>query len=324
MSRLAWVAPACVLAAVVAVPLLGTPAFADDPASSPSPPPTSSAAPLPVLPTPTPSASPAAPVTQLRAAVDTAGDLVVTWHAGAGDTAFTVTATAAAHRHRVESSGTSASFSKLPAGATVQIAVVAHGPGGDSAPVRITGAMPSAVPVVTGATMKAAPTGLLVSWQPSPHVAVGTRYLVELRGADGSVHSRMVAGTGVTVTGLTRGRLYTGSITAVTDSGRSAAAGLGGVVWTPPPAPAEGPIAAPPPAASTAPSATAAPHTAAPALADSPTRRTLVSSPVAAVSLAGLAVLLGGIAIGLLLRRPSGRPSAPATGTSPIARVPHP
>jgi hypothetical protein len=97
-------------------------------------------------------------VTQLRAAVDTAGDLVVTWHAGAGDTAFTVTATAAAHRHRVESSGTSASFSKLPAGATVQIAVVAHGPGGDSAPVRITGAMPSAVPVVTGATIKAART----------------------------------------------------------------------------------------------------------------------------------------------------------------------
>jgi hypothetical protein len=50
----------------------------------------------------------------------------------------------------------------------------------------------------------------------------------------------------------------------------------------------------------------------------------LVSSPVAAASLAGLAVLLGGIAIGLLLRRPSGRASAPATGTSPIARTPHP
>jgi hypothetical protein len=324
MSRLAWVAPACVLAAVVTGALLGGPASAEEPTSSPSPTPspTGTSQLLPVLPTPTPTPS-AAPVSQLRAAVDTAGALVVTWRAGSGDTSYTVTATAAGRTHRVEATDTTASFSGLPAGTAVQIVVVARGAGGDSIPVTITGAMPSAVPGVTGAAMHPAAAGMLVSWQAPANVAAGTRYLVQLHGADGAVRSRLVTGTTATVTGLTRGVLYTGSITAVTDTGRSAPVTIDGAVWTPPTT-AGGPIAAPQSAPSSAPSATAVPHTAAPVLADSPARRTLVSSPMAAGALAGVAVLLGGIAIGLLLRRPKARPAAPPTQSSPLVRTPHP
>jgi hypothetical protein len=320
MSRLAWVAPACVLAAVVTGALLSGPAAADEPTPSPSPSPTGTTLPLPVLPTPTPTASAAAPVSQLRAAVDTAGALVVSWRPGAGDTSYTVTATAAGRARRVDATVAGASFSGLPSGTAVQIVVVAHGPGGDSTPVRITGAMPSVVPGVTGTAMHPAAAGMVVSWHAPAGLAVGTRYLVELHGADGAVRSRMVTGTSATVTGLTRGVLYTGSITVVTDTGRSAPVPVDGAVWTPPPTIATGPLAAPLPVPSSAPSATVVAHTAAPVLADSPARSTLVSSPIAAAALAGLAVVLGGIAIGLLLRRPRVR-AAPLTQS---VRTPHP
>lgn len=324
MSRLAWVAPACVLAVVVTGALLGGPASADEPTSSPSPSPspTGTTQLLPVLPTPTPTPAPsaAAPVSHLRAAVDTAGDLVVSWRAGAGDTSYTVTATAGRAR-RVDTTVPSASFAGLPPGAAVRIVVVAHGPGGNSTPASITGAMPSVVPGVTGAVMRPAAAGMLVSWQPPVDVAVGTRYLVQLQGADGAMRSRLVAGTSTTVTGLTRGVLYTGSITAVTDTGRSAPVPVDGAVWAPPRTVTTGPIAAPLPARSSAPSPSVAPHTAAPVLADSPARSTLVSSPAAAAALAGLAVVLGGIAIALLLRRPRG-PAAPPLTRDP--RAPHP
>lgn len=320
MSRLAWVAPACVLAVVVTGALLGAPASADEPTPSPSPSPTGTAQLLPVLPTPTPSPSAAAPVTRLRAVVDTEGALVVSWGAGSGDTSFTVTVTAAGRVHRADATATSASFSRLPAGTAVQIVVVAHGPGGDSTPVSITWAMPSAVRRVTGAAMHPAAAGMLVSWRAPAGAVGGTRYLVQLHGADGSVRSRMVTGTTATVTGLTRGVLYTGSITAVTDTGRSAPVAVDGAVWTPPATVAGGPVAAPPSVPSSASSATV-PHTGTPVLADSPARSTLVSSPVAAAALAGLAVVLGGIAIGLLLRRPRPRPAPPLTQN---VRTPHP
>jgi len=323
MSRLAWVAPACVLAAVVTGALLGAPASADEPTSSPSPSPspTGTTQLLPVLPTPTPTPSAAAPVSQLRAAVDTAAALVVSWRAGAGDTSYTVTATAAGRDHRVDTPAVGASFAGLPAGSAVRIVVVAHGPGGDSAPVSITGAMPSVVAGVTGAAMSPVAVGMRVSWRAPVGVATGTRYLVQLRGADGAMRSRLVAGTSTTVTDLTRGVLYTGSITAVTDTGRSAPVPVDGAVWTPPPTAATGPVAAPLPAPSSAPPRSATPHTATPVLADSPARSTLVSSPIAAAALAGLAVVLGGIAIGLLLRRPRPRAAPPLTQD---ARVPHP
>ena len=276
---------------------------------------------LPVLPTPTPTPSAAAPVSQLRAAVDTRGALVVSWRPGSGDTSFTVTATAAGRAHRADVTVSGASFSGLPAGTTVQIVVVAHGAGGDSTPVSITGAMPSVVRGVTGAAMHPTAAGMLVSWHAPAGVPAGTRYLVELRGADGAVRSRLVTGTSATVTGLTRGVLYTGAITAVTDAGRSAAVPVDGAVWTPPAVIAGDPVAAPLPAPSSAASATEVPHSAAPVLADSPARSTLVSSPIAAAALAGLAVVLGGIAIGLLLRRPRARPAAPLTQS---IRTPHP
>lgn len=315
MSRLAWAAPACVLGAVVTGALLAGPASADEPSSTPSPSPTGTTLLLPVLPTPTPTPSAAAPVSRLRAAVDTTGALVVSWRAGAGDTSYTVTATAAGRARRDEATTTEASFSGLPAGTAVRIVVVAHGPGGDSSPVSITGAMPSVVPGVTGAAMHAVAAGMLVSWHVPLHVVSGTRYLVQLRGADGAMRSRLVTGTSTTVTGLTRGVLYTGSITAVTDTGRSAPVPVDGAVWTPPAAVATGPVAVPVPSPSSPPSRSAAPHPAAPVLADSRARSPLVSSPVAAAALAGLAVLLGGIAIGLLLRRPRPRSSPPLPQT---------
>lgn len=323
MSRLAWMAPACVLAAVVTGALLGGPASADEPTSSPSPSPspTGTTQLLPVLPTPTPTPSAAGPVSHLRAAVDTAGALVVSWRAGTGDTSYTVTATAAGRARRIDGTVPGASFSGFPPGTAVRIVVVAHGPGGDSTPVTITGAMPSLVPGVTGAAMHPAAVGMVVSWQAPVNVAVGTRYLVELRGADGAVRSRLVPGTSATVTGLTRGVLYTGSITAVTDTGRSTPVPVDGAVWAPPTTAATGPLAAPLPAASSTPTTRAIPHTAVPVLADSPARSTLVSSPFAAAALAGLAVVLGGIAIGLLLRRPRARPAPPITQS---VRTPHP
>ena len=152
---------------------------------------------------------------------------------------------------------------------------------------------------------------MLVSWH-APTVG-GVRYLVQLQGADGAVRSRLVSATSATVTGLTRGVLYTGSITVVTDTGRSAPVPVDGAVWTPPlPVAAAGPVAAPPPVPSSAPSATLVPHTTTPVLADSPARSPLVSSPIAAAAPAGLAGVLGGVAIGLLLRRPRAR------GTSPL------
>lgn len=325
MSRLAWVVPACVVAAVVTGGLLGGPALADVPTPSPSPTDTgpSLLQPAPTE-TPTPTPSPAEAVANLHAAVDTTGALVVTWRAGAGDISYTVTATAPGAVRQAETTGISAAFSDLPAGATVRIRVVAHGPGGDSPPVGITGAIPASVPGVTGARMIAGATGMLVSWRPPASAPSGTRYLVELRGADGAVRSRLVAGTRVTVTGLTSGLVYTGSVTTVTDTGRSRPVSLGGVVWTPPAAPDPGAIVAPQAGASAAATASAVPHTASPALADAPTRRTLVSSPIAAAGLAGLAVVLGGSAIGLLLRRPRPRPGAPIPQTSPVARARRP
>ncbi|HET6825358.1 MAG TPA: fibronectin type III domain-containing protein [Amnibacterium sp.] len=310
MSRLAWVAPACVLAAVVTGGLLGGPAAADEPTPSPSPSPTGTTQLLPVVPSPTPTPSRPSPVTRLRAAVDTTGALVVSWRAGAGDTSYTATVTAQGRARHAGATATSASFSGLPPGATVRIVVIAHGPGGDSTPVSITGAMPSVVPGVTGAAMHPVAAGMLVSWH-APTVA-GVRYLAQLQGADGAVRSRLVSATSATVTGLTRGVLYTGSITVVTDTGRSAPVPVDGAVWTPPLPVAAGPVAAPPPVPSSAPSATLVPHTTTPVLADSPARSTLVSSPIAAAALAGLAVVLGGVAIGLLLRRPRAR------GTSPL------
>jgi hypothetical protein len=49
-----------------------------------------------------------------------------------------------------------------------------------------------------------------------------------------------------------------------------------------------------------------------------------VSSPVAAAGLAGLAVVLGGVAIALLLRRPRAGTSPPGTRANPLVRSPHP
>ncbi|HEV7622563.1 MAG TPA: hypothetical protein VGO26_00385 [Amnibacterium sp.] len=165
---------------------------------------------------------------------------------------------------------------------------------------------------------------MLVSWNPPATLPVGARYLVELRGADGAVRSRMVTGTSITVTGLVRGQLYTGSITTVMDSRRSAAVPVGGAVWVPTSTTASGPVTVPKAAPSSpASAAAAAPHTAAPSLADSPTRHTLVSSPIAAAGLAGLAVVLGGSAIGLLLRRPRASAAASVTQAGRLARAPH-
>ena len=305
MSRRVWFASACLAVAAVTAP--STAASADDPTTpSPSPSPTATTMPLPVLPTASPTAAPPAPVGDLRARVDDTGAVDVTWSAQSGDTSYSAVATGGGRMSRIETTTTSASFSRMPAGVVVLVTVTAHGPDGDapSATVRVT--TPAAVPPVAGARMRAVAAGLVVSWIRPSGVPSGTRYLVALTGTEGGRWSRLVAGAAVTFTGLTSGRLYSATVTTVTDAGRSSAVAVEPAVWAPPAA--SGPVAAPGQAQpSTAPST--APAAAQPdAAAPQPTaQRTLVSSPLAAAGLAGLAVVLGGIAIGLLLRRPRGR-----------------
>ncbi|MGN6742580.1 MAG: fibronectin type III domain-containing protein, partial [Amnibacterium sp.] len=271
-----------------------------------SPSPSATGLPLPVLPTPTPSVVPPAPVGDLQARVDSMGAIDVRWSAQSGDTSYTAVAAGGGRTSRIDTAATSASFPRMPAGAVVLITVTAHGDVGDApaATVRVT--MPAAVPPVTGARMRSSAAGLVVSWTRPSGVPAGTRYLVALTGTEGGSWSRLVDGASVTVTGLTAGRLYAATVTTVTDSGRSTATAVEPVVWSPPAAPA-----APPPAQEAQPGAipSVAP-TVAQRAADVPqptAQRTLVSSPLAAAGLAGLAVVLGALAIGLLLRRPRDR-----------------
>lgn len=302
MSRRAWLASACLVSGLLAV---STPAWADDPTTpTPTPTATSTGLPLPILPTPTPTAAAAAPVTGLSATVDGTGAVDAAWRTGSGDRSFTATAIGGGRTLRVETGTTSASFPAMPAATLVTVTVTAHGAGADSAAVTATVRTPAAVPTVTGARMRSVASGLVVSWTTS--AAAGARYLVELTDDAGGHSSRLVSGSSVTLTGLTSGRLYSATVTTVTDTGRSAPAIVPPAVWTPPASdgPALAPQQAPVGAGATSAPSAAATDAAAPEPA---AQRTLVSSPLAAAGLAALAVVLGGLAIGLLLRRPRDR-----------------
>lgn len=302
MSRRVWFASACLLAGTLALGVFAGPASADETTPTPSPTPTatSSGLPLPILPTPTPSTTLAAPVTALTAAAES-GSLVVSWRTGAGDTGFTVEATAGGTTKRVDTTATTASFPGIRPGAVIRISVIAHNAAGDASPVLTTFTMPAAIAPVTGAAMRATATGLEVAWRPPSDLAPGSRFLVELVQAGSGSRSRLVAASPVTFTALTSGRLYSATITVVSGTSRSAAVDVSAEVWTASASGAPVPVAPVPVASAARSTATAA---ADPAIAQPAAQRTLVSSPMAAAALAGAAVLLGGLAIGLLLRRP--------------------
>jgi hypothetical protein len=304
MPRRVWFASACVIAVLLVQSTALAPAHADDPPGTPTPTP-SSATPTPTLPLPTVSPTPAGPVSHLTAALDRTRGLVATWRPGVGDTGFTAEAAVSGRTRRVETTAARASFSGLPSGMVVRITVTAHGDGGSAGPVSTTFAMPATVAGVAAASMRSVPAGILVSWRAPAAGAPGMRYLVELIGADGSRRSRLVPGSSVTVAGLTRGHLYSATVTAVTEAGRSAPVDVDGVVWLPPSAAGPGVVLPQAPSPSSRLTSPTASVVATPAAAQPTAQRTLVSSPLAAAGLAGLAVILGGLAIGLLLRRPA-------------------
>jgi len=295
--RVRLLASACVAAGLVGGAALR--AAADDTPPTPSPSP-SVTLPLPVLPTPSPSAAGA--VTRLVATPTGAGSLRVSWQAGAGDESYSVAVRAGGMRTQDDTSDEVADFHGLPGGGVATITVVAHGAAADSAPTSTTAEIPAAVPGVTAARMHLVAAGLIVSWtEPRPRPP-GARYLVEVTGTDGTDRTGLVAGDRMTVTGLSSGHLYSATITTVTDAGRSAAVDVSGVIWTPPSAAA--PVAGAPSAVTSPTVRASATPAAAVAAPQAPAQRTLVSSPIAAAGLAGLAVVLGTTAIVLLLRRP--------------------
>ena len=291
-------------AALLLGPLAGA-AAADPPGGTDSPTPTPTAAsPAQVAPVTAPPA-----VTRIRFSPG-ADRVTVSW-----------TGSLAAQRYTVQVRGADAGtfdtqsprleLPQVPPGASLRVRIVAHGVGSDSPAATGSWTRPAAVPRVASAALTPTATGLRVTWVAAAGTPAGSRYLVRVQGADGTVLVRAVAGSAVGFAGIRRDTLYSGSITTEAPDGRRSPAYYVSAVMVPdqvaPPA-ADSPVPPPsgrasgePTRGATAPVVPAVEPGATPSTvaASAP----LISSPAVAFACALAAVLLGAGAITVLLRR---------------------
>lgn len=288
-------------------PLAGA-AVADPPDGTdpPTPSPTATV-PQPIAPVVAPPA-----VTGIRFAPSAGTErLTVSWtgSAAARDYAVQARASGSGGTQTYRTTTPSLDLPQPPAGSSLKVRIIAHGPGGDSPAASGSWSRPAAVPPVTSAALTATPAGLRVTWRPAQGTPVGSRYLVHVRSGDGAVLARTVAGSSVGFAGVPRDTLYSASITTEAPDGRRSTAYDVSAVLVPreearadpPLATSSGDRAGEPTRGATAPVVPAVEPraTVAPAAASAP----LISSPAVALACALAAVLLGGSAIAVLLRR---------------------
>jgi hypothetical protein len=311
MSGHVRTAAVCALVAVVLLGPCAGAAVADSPRGSASPTPTPDGTPpvqlVPVAPPPA--------VTGLRFAAGDAGDEVtVLWTGSSAARNYTVQVQGpdSTERRTFETAESSLGLTRVPPGATIRVGIVAHGPGGDSTSADATWTRPAAVPPVASAVLTPTRTGLRVTWVPSSDAPRGSRYVVRIRGADGTVLARTVRGSAVGFAGVRRDTLYSASLVTEAPDGRHSSPFDVSAVLVPAlgaAPPGGGPAA--PPAPGSAPQAATRGGTAPvvpavdPLATPSPVAAsaTLISSPAMALACAVAALLLGGSAIAVLLRR---------------------
>ncbi|MDQ1512726.1 MAG: hypothetical protein QOC59_568 [Microbacteriaceae bacterium] len=306
MSGSARAAAVGVLATILLLGPLAGAALADPPGGTDSPTPTPTATPSQQIdPVPAPPA-----VTGIRFTPGT-DRVTVSWTGSADARSYTVQVESpTAQRGTFDTRSLSLDLPLVPAGSALRVRIVAHGVAADSAAATGSWTRPSTVPRVASAVLTATRIGLRVTWVPAGGTPSGSRYLVRVRGADGTVLARTVAGSAVAFAGVRRDTLYSASVTTEAPGGRRSAAYdlsavmvRGSVAAQPGGSPlsSSGGAAGEPTRGATAPIVPAVEPraTSTAAAASAP----LISSPVVALACAVAAVLLGGSAIIVLLRR---------------------